>query len=149
MPNFAHVRDGVIKHIQIVPGASPAEEKWIALFRSGVLLKETTHYDVMPGDVLIDDRFYKKDIETEETTLLEDGAWTHPKAIRFAGVMDGEIVGQWGLGKETFADQSEIDQFVEDILNSEIVEIPAGMKLLVKKGWLYDGTNFTAPSSDE
>ncbi len=148
MPNFAYVRDGVVKYVQSTPGATPAEEKWIALNRSGVVLKDSTHYDVMPGDLLIDDKFYKKDIETGETTLLEDGAWTHPRAIRFAGIMDGEVVGQWGLGKENFEDEAEINQFVEDILASQVVELPLGMKLLVKKGWLYDGVDFSEPSND-
>jgi hypothetical protein len=147
MPYFGYVRNGTVKYVQLVTSSTPAQIKWTALNRSGVLLKESTHYDVMPGDVLIDGKFYKKDAETGETTLLEDGAWSHPKAVRIAGIMDGEIVGQWGLGKETFTDQAEIDQFVDDIVNSEIVEIGQEQQFVVEKGWLYDGVNFTNPDN--
>lgn len=147
MPNFAYVRDGIVKHVQTATGSNPVEEKWIALFRSGVLLKDSGGHDVMPGDLFIDDKFYKKDIETGETTLLEDGLWSHPKAVRFAGIMDGEIVGQWGIGKELFADQSEIDEFTDNILNSQIVEIEQDSSYLVEKNWIYDGTIFSAPDN--
>lgn len=147
MPYFAYVKDGVVKHLQFVSSSTPAQEKWIALNRSGVLLKESTYHDVMPGDLLIDGKFYKKDIETGETTLLEDGVWTHPKAVRFAGIMDGEIVGQWGMGKEQFESQEAIDEFVTVVTTSNIVEIEKDQQFLVEKGWLYDGVNFTAPNN--
>ena len=147
MPYFAYVRNGTVKYVQLVTSSTPAQEKWIALNRSGVLLKESTGYDVMPGDLFTDGKFYKKDIETGETTLLEDNAWVHPKAVRFAGIMDGEIVGQWGLGKELFADEAEMNQFAEDIVNSEIVEVAKEQQFLVEKGWLYDGVNFTNPNN--
>ena len=147
MPYFAYVKDGTVKHVQFASTSTPAEQKWTALFRSGVLLKESTHYDVMPGDVFIDGKFYKKDIETGETTMLEDGAWTHPKAIRFAGIMEDEIVGQWGLGKEQFNSQEEIDEFIQIVTTAEIVEISKEQQFSVEKGWLYDGVNFTAPDN--
>lgn len=147
MPYFAYVRNGTVKYVQLVTSSTPAQEKWIALNRSEVLLKDSTGYDVMPGDLFTDGKFYKKDIETGETTLLEDNAWVHPKAVRFAGIMDGEIVGQWGLGKELFEDQEAIDQFVDDIINSEIIELSQEQQFLVSKGWLYDGTNFTYPEN--
>lgn len=147
MPYFAYVRDGVVKYVQLVTSSTPAQIKWLALNQSGVLLKDSTGYDVMPGDLFIDGKFYKKDIETGDTTLLEEGAWVHPKAIRFAGIMEGEIVGQWGLGKELFADQTESDQFVEDILNSQIIEIDQEQQFSVVRGWLYDGANFSKPNN--
>lgn len=147
MPYFAYVRNGSVKYVQLVSTATQPQVKWIALNRSGVLLKDSGGHDVMPGDLFIDNKFYKKDIETGETTLLEDGLWSHPKAVRFAGIMDGEIVGQWGIGKEQFADQLEIDQFVDDILNSEIIEIPQEQQFTIEKGWLYDGANFTTPNN--
>ncbi len=147
MPYFAHVRDGVVKYVQLVTSSTPAQTKWIALNRSGVLIKDSRGYDVMPGDLFIDGKFYKKDIETGETTLLEDGAWVHPKAVRFAGIMDGEIAGQWGIGKELFTDEAEMDQFVDDIVNSQIVEVTQEQQFLVEKGWLYDGVNFTKPDN--
>ena len=146
MASFAYVRDGIVKYVQAIAGLSQAEEKWIALNRSDVLLKNTMGYNVMPGDLFIDGKFYKKDIETGETALLQEGVWTHPKAVRFAGIMDGEIVGQWGLGKENFQDESEINQFCDDILNSQIIEISDEQLFLVEKGWLYDGNKFTNPS---
>lgn len=147
MAYFAYVRNGVVKYQQFLSEGNPIEQKWIALYKSDVLIKNTTSYDVMPGDLFVNEKFYKKDIETGETTLLEDGAWEHPKAIRFAGIMDGEIVGQWGRGKEMFADQAEIDQFIDDILNSEIIEIIQDQPNRVQAGWLYNGVNFTSPDN--
>lgn len=146
MPYFASVRNGIVIHTYVTNDQNLVEKKWTALFRSNVLIKNSTYYDVMPGDLFIDGKFYKKDIETGETTLLEDGAWSHPKAIRFAGIMDGEIVGQWGRGRELFENQIEIDQFIDDILNSEIIEINYEQPNLVEKNWLYDGVNFSPPS---
>jgi hypothetical protein len=147
MPYFAYIKDATVKHVQFVSTSTPAQEKWVALNRSGVILKESTHYDVMPGDLFTDNKFYKKDIETGEITLLEDGAWTHPKAVRFAGIMDGEIVGQWGLGKENFATQEEVDEFVTMVETSDIVELKLDEQFVVEKGWLYDGVNFTNPNN--
>ncbi len=147
MPYFAYVRDGVVKYVQLVTSSTPAQVKWIALNQSGVLLKDSTGYDVMPGDLFTDGKFYKKDIETGETTLLEEGAWVHPKAIRFAGIMEGEIVGQWGLGKELFDDEEEINQFIDDIINSQIIEIDQSQQFSVVNGWLYDGVNFSEPNN--
>lgn len=147
MPYFAYVKEGTVKYVQFIGAGSTAQDKWIALNRSGVLLKESTHYDVMPGDLYIDGKFYKKDIETGETTMLEDGAWTHPKAVRFAGIMDGEIVGQWGMGKEQFNTPEEVVEFANMIVSSEIVEIDKDQQFSVEKGWLYDGVNFTAPDN--
>lgn len=147
MPYFAYIKDGTVKHIQFISTATPAQEKWVALNRSGVLLKESTHYDVMPGDLLIDGKFYKKDAETGETTLLEDGVWTHPKAVRIAGIMDGEIVGQWGIGREQFDTQEEVDEFANMVVTSDIVELELDQQFTVEKGWLYDGVNFTAPDN--
>lgn len=147
MPYFAYVRNGTVKYVQLVTSSTQAQEKWLALNRSGVLLKESTGYDVMPGDMFTDGKFYKKDIETGDLTLLEENAWVHPKAVRFAGIMDGEIVGQWGLGKELFTDDAEMTQFADDIVNSEIIEIEKDQQFSVEKGWLYDGVNFTAPDN--
>jgi hypothetical protein len=101
----------------------------------------------MPGDLYVDGKFYKKDIETGETTLLEDGLWTHPKAVRFAGIMEEEIVGQWGIGKEMFASQEEIDEFVAMVETSDVVELKLDEQFVVEKGWLYDGVNFTNPDN--
>jgi len=148
MPNFAYVKNGIVKYTQFTNDGNLIEQKWTALFRSNVLIKNSTEYDVMPGDLFVDNKFYKKDIETGETTLLEEGAWSHPKAVRFAGIMDGEIVGQWGRGRELFADQAEIDQFIDDILNSEIIEINQDQPDRVKVGWLYDGVNFIEPETN-
>lgn len=147
MPYFAYVKDAKVEHVQFVSTSTPAQEKWVALNRSGVVLKYSSNYDVMPGDVFVDGKFYKKDIETGETTLLEDGAWTHPLAVRFAGIMDGEIVGQWGVGKDLFATPEELDEFVNMILNSEIIELSQDQQFSVEKGWLYDGVNFTNPDN--
>jgi hypothetical protein len=63
MPYFAYVKDGTVKYVQFISSSSPSQEKWVALNRSGVVLKETTKYNVMPGDLLIDGKFHKKDIE--------------------------------------------------------------------------------------
>ena len=148
MAHFANVTNGVVKHIHSLDEANMIHQKWIALFRSNVLIKDSTGYDVMPGDLFVDGKFYKKDLETGEAILLQEGEWVHPKAIRFAGIMDGEIVGQWGQGKELFKDEEEMNQFVEDILNSEIVEINYDPPQTVKVNWLYDGVNFIQPESN-
>lgn len=148
MSYFAYVKNAKVEHVQFVSTSTPAGEKWVALYRSGVTLKHSSDYDVMPGDVYVDGKFYKKDIETGETTLLEDGAWTHPKAVRFAGIMDEEIVGQWGSGKENFASQEEIDEFVDMVETSDVVELKLDEQFIVEKGWLYDGVNFTNPDND-
>jgi hypothetical protein len=145
MPSFAFIKDGVVRFIESVSPAGPSTEKWIALFRSGVLLKETTRYDVMPGDLFLDGKFYKKDIEDGTTTLLEEGVFTHPNSIRFAGIMDGEIVGQYGKRKDTFENQEKIDEYVNIIISSEIVELTSEQLSFVEVGWLYDGSNFTNP----
>jgi len=144
MPKFAFVNNGVVKHTQFMTTAEPVKEKWIMLNRSGVVLKESTRYDVMPGDLFVDGQFYKKN-EDESTTLLVEGEYTHPNAIRFAGIMDGEVVGQWGEGKELFDNQEEINEFIDDVLTSEIVEVSKAEQFLVEKGWLYDGVDFTSP----
>lgn len=146
MPNFAFVKNGIVGFIEFVNPTSPAIEKWVALFRSGVLLKETTRYDVMPGDLFLDGKFYKKDIEDGTTTLLEEGEWTHPNAIRFAGIMDGEIVGQYGKTKDLFSNQQEIDNYVDIITSSEIIELTTEQSSSVEVGWIYDGSNFTNPN---
>lgn len=147
MPNFAFVKDGTVRFIEFVNPTSPAIEKWVALFRSGVLLKETTGYDVMPGDLFLDGRFYKKDLEDGSTTLLEEGAWTHPSAIRFAGIMDGEVVGQYGKDRSMFENQQAIDDYVDTIINSDIVELSQEQASSVEVGWLYDGINFNSPEN--
>lgn len=147
MPYFAYVKDGTVKYVQFISSSSPSQEKWIALNRSGVSLKETTKYNVMPGDLFIDGKFYKKDLESDSTTLLEEAEWTHPNSIRFAGIMDGEIVGQWGLATDLFDTQDDVNILVDSIVNSEIVELNKENQFLVKKGWLYDGVNFTDPDN--
>jgi hypothetical protein len=147
MPYFGYVRDGIVKYVQLVTSSTPAQSKWIALNRSGVILKDSSNYDVMPGDLFTDGKFYKKDAETNNTTLLEDGAFTLPNAIRVAGIVDGEIVGQWGMGTELFENIEEAHQFIDDIVNSQIVEIEQEQQFLVEKGWLYDGVNFTNPDN--
>jgi hypothetical protein len=147
MPYFAYVKDGTVKYVQFISSSSPSQEKWIALNRSGVSLKETTKYNVMPGDLFIDGKFYKKDLENDSTTLLEEAEWTHPNSIRFAGIMDGEIVGQWGLATDLFDTQDDVNDLVDSIVNSEIIELNKENQFLVKKGWLYDGVNFTDPDN--
>ncbi len=147
MSYFAYVKNGKVEHVQFVSTSTSVGEKWVALFRSGVTLKYSTNYAVMPGDVYVDGKFYKKDIETGETTLLEDGAETHPETVRFAGIMDGEIAGQWGTGKENFASQEEIDEFVTMVETSNVVELELESQFIVEKGWLYDGVNFTNPDN--
>jgi hypothetical protein len=147
MPYFGYVRDGVVKYVQLVTGSTPAHEKWLALNRSGVILKDSSNHDVMPGDLFIDGKFYKKDAETNETTLVEDGTGVLPEVIRVAGIVDGEVVGQWGMGADRFADLAEANQFIDDIVNSQIVEIEQEKQFLVENGWLYDGVNFTNPDN--
>ncbi len=147
MPYFAYIKNGTVKHVQFISTSNPSSEKWIALNRSGVVLKDTTKINVMPGDLFVDDKFYKKDIETGETTLVEDEEWTHPNSIRFAGIIDGEIVGQWGHATSLFADQDEIDNLVNAVVDSEIIELDKENQFLVTKGWLYDGVNFTNPDN--
>jgi hypothetical protein len=147
MPYFAYVKDAKVEYVQFISTSAPVGEKWVALNRSGVTLKYSSNYDVMPGDLYVDGKFYKKDIETGETTLLEDGLWTHPKAVRFAGIMEEEIVGQWGIGKEMFASQEEIDEFVIMAETSDVVELKLDEQFVVEKGWLYDGVNFTNPDN--
>jgi len=148
MPKFAYVKDGTVKYIQYLTEARPVQEKWIAMNRSGVILKESTNYNVMPGDLFLDGQFYKKDLEDDSTTLLVEGRYTHPNSIRFAGIMDGEIVGQWGRPTEEFANQDEINEFIDNILNSEIIEIENPDQNSAEVGWLYDGVNFTDPNND-
>jgi hypothetical protein len=148
MPYFGYVRDGVVKYVQLVTGSTPAHSKWLALNRSGVILKDSSNHDVMPGDLFTDGKFYKKDAETNETTLVEDGTGVLPEVVRVAGIVDGEVVGQWGMGVEAaFEDLSEANQFIDDIVNSQIVEIEQEQQFLVEKGWLYDGANFTNPNN--
>ena len=147
MPYFAYVKDAKVEYVQFISTSAPVGEKWVALNRSGVTLKYSSNYDVMPGDLYVDGKFYKKDIETGETTLLEDGLWTHPKAVRFAGIMEEEIVGQWGIGKEMFASQEEIDEFVIMAETSDVIELKLDEQFVVEKGWLYDGVNFTNPDN--
>jgi hypothetical protein len=77
--------------------------------------------------------------------LLEEGVFTHPNSIRFAGIMDGEIVGQYGKRKDTFENQEKIDEYVNIIISSEIVELTSEQLSFVEVGWLYDGSNFTNP----
>ena len=148
MPKFAYVKDGTVKHIQFLTEAKPIQEKWIAMNRSGVILKESTNYNVMPGDLFLDGQFYKKDLEDDSTTLLVEGEYTHPNSIRFAGIMDGEIAGQWGRPTEDFANQDEINDFIDTIVTSEIIEIENPNQSSVDVGWLYDGVNFTDPNND-
>lgn len=144
MPTFAFVKNGIVRHIEFV---DPNFEKWIALLRSGVLLKETTRYNVMPGDLFIDGNFYKKNLEDGSTTLLEEGSYTHPNSIRFAGIMDGEIVGQWGKTTDLFASQEEVNNFIDTVVSSEVIEIGQEQESLVESGWLYNGVSFTNPNS--
>jgi hypothetical protein len=146
MPKFAFVKDGVVKHTQFLTTANPAKEKWIAINRSGAVLKETTNYDVMPGDLFIDGQFYKKN-EDGSTTLLIEGEWTDPTSIRFAGIIDGVIAGQWGTGIEAFDTQDKADEFIDNILNAQIIEVDKDLQFSVENGWLYDGVNFTNPNS--
>jgi len=144
---FAFVKNGTVRFIETVNPTSINVEKWIALFRSEVLLVETTNYDVMPGDLYLDGKFYKKNIVDGTTTLVEDGVYTHPTAIRFAGIMDGEVVGQYGRSREFFENQQAIDDFVDIITSSNIVELTADQSYSVKVGWLYNGTDFTNPGA--
>ena len=60
MPYFGYVRDGIVKYVQLVTSSTPAQSKWIALNRSGVVLKDSSGYDVMPGDLFTDGKFIKK-----------------------------------------------------------------------------------------
>jgi len=147
MPYFAHVKNGTVGYVQFISTSNPSSEKWIALNRSGVVLKDTTKINVMPGDLFVDGKFYKKDIETGETTLVENEEWTHPNSVRFAGIIDGEIVGQWGHSTALFANQDEIDDLVNAVVDSEIIELDKENQFLVTKGWLYDGVNFTNPDN--
>lgn len=146
MPKFAYVKNGTVKYVQLVSSSTPAQDRWIALNRSGVVLKYSSNYDIMPGDLFVDDKFYKKDIETDATTLVEEADFGLP-AVRFAGIMDGEVVGQWGEGKELFDSQEEINEFIDDVLTSEIVEVSKAEQFLVEKGWLYDGVDFINPDN--
>lgn len=146
MPKFVFVKDGIVKHTQFLTEASPIQEKWIAMHRSGVVMKESTNYNVMPGDLFLDGQFYKKE-EDDSTTLLIEGRYTHPNSIRFAGIVDGEIAGQWGKPTAEFANQDEINEFIDDILNSEIIEVEDPNQSSVDVGWLYDGTTFTNPNN--
>jgi hypothetical protein len=146
MPKFAFVNNGVVKHTQFMTTAEPIKEKWIVLNRSGVVLKESTRYDVMPGDLFVDGQFYKKN-EDGSTTLLVEGEFTHPNSIRFAGIMDGEVAGQWGVSLDLFLTPEEKDEFINDILNGQIVEVDKELQFSVEKSWLYDGVNFTNPNS--
>jgi hypothetical protein len=147
MPYFGYVRDGVVKHVQFITSSTPVHEKWLALNRSGVILKDSSNHGVMPGDLFVDGKFYKKDAETNETTLVEDGTGTLPEVIRVAGIVDGEVVGQWGMGADLIGDLTECQQFIDDVVNSQIVEIEQEQQFLVEKGWLYDGVNFTSPDN--
>jgi hypothetical protein len=147
MPKFAYVKDGTVKHVQFLNEAVPVQEKWVAMNRSGVTIKESTNYNVMPGDLFLDGQFYKKE-EDDSTTLLVEGRYTHPNSIRFAGIMDGEVVGQWGRPTEEFANQDEINDFIDNILTSEIIEVDNPDQLSAEVGWLYDGVNFTDPNND-
>lgn len=140
MPSFAFIKNEIVKHIEHV-----YPEKWIALFRSGVILKNTTRYNVMPGDLFLDGKFYKKDIESGDLTLLEEGDYIHPNSIRFAGIIDGEIVGQMGRSLTLFQNQEEIDDFADTIISSEIIEIPSEQSYSVQSGWIWDGENFSPP----
>ncbi len=144
MPNFAFIKDQKVRFIESVNPTGPALEKWIALFRSNVLLKETTRYNVMPGDLFVDGKFYKKD--SSEVPLIE-GEWTHPNSVRFAGIMDGEVVGQYAKGSSMFSNEEEIVEFIDIITSSQIVELTAEQSGHVEKGWIYDGVNFINPSS--
>lgn len=144
MPNFAFIKDQKVRFIESVNPTGPALEKWIALFRSNVLLKETTRYNVMPGDLFVDGKFYKKD--SSEVPLIE-GEWTHPNSVRFAGIMDGEVVGQYAKGSSMFSNEEEIAEFIDIITSSQIVEVTAEQSGYVEKGWIYDGVNFINPSS--
>lgn len=144
MPNFAFIKDQKVRFIESVNPTGPALEKWIALFRSNVLLKETTRYNVMPGDLFVDGKFYKKD--SSEVPLIE-GEWTHPNSVRFAGIMDGEVVGQYAKGSSMFSNEEEIAEFIDIITSSQIVEVTAEQSSYVEKGWIYDGVNFINPSS--
>lgn len=142
MPNFAFIKDQKVQFIESVNPTGPALEKWIALFRSGVLLKETTRYNVMPGDLFIDGRFYKKD---STNAPLEEGEWTHPTSVRFAGIMDGEVVGQYGKDRSLLGNEEDVSEFIDVITSSQIVELTTEQSSYVEKGWIYDGFNFVNP----
>ena len=51
------------------------------------------------------------------------------------------------MGTELFENIEEAHQFIDDIVNSQIVEIEQEQQFLVEKGWLYDGVNFTNPDN--
>ena len=146
MPKFAYVKEGTVKYVLFLDPSTM--EKWISLSRSGVQLLESSYYDVFPGDLFIDNNFYKKN-EDDTTTLVEKSTESFTiGSIRFAGIMDGEVVGHWGKNMDQFpGGQEEIDEFIDAILTSEIVEISKPEQFIVEKGWLYDGVDFTDPDN--
>lgn len=146
MPNFAFIKDGVVRFIETVSPTGPSTEKWIALFRSDVTLIETTRYNVMPGDLFSDGKFYKKNTEDNTITLLEEGEWTHPNSIRFAAIMDGEVVGQWAKNVSLFENEEKLNEFIDIALNADIVELTDEQSSFINLGWLYDGAIFTNPN---
>lgn len=150
MPYFAYVTNNKVVHINYFSGLNLIGQKWTALNRSNVILKESTYHDVTIGDLFIENQYYKKNAETGETTLLAEGAGNHPngdKEIIFSGIVNNEIVGQWGILKSKFQNEEDQNNFVNDIISSNVIELTDQDKFLVNKGWLYDGVKFIKPEN--
>lgn len=150
MPYFAYVENNKVIYVKYFSTLNLIGKKWTLLNKSGVTLKESTYHDVTNGDLVIENKYYKKNAETGETILVEDGMGNHPKAekeIIFSGIVNGEIVGQFGILRKNFQNQEEENNFVNSIINSNVIELTNENKFLVNEGWLYDGVNFIEPEN--
>lgn len=68
-------------------------------------------------------------------------AWSYPEDFEvFAIIVDGEVATTHGL--QTAHMPLEIAAWSSD---PKIVKIPSDIKHLVRGGWTFDGTNFSAP----
>jgi len=140
---FAVMADNEIFYVSALDEEHATGQKWIAAIRSDIKMICTTDYeDVHLGWAYKDSQFYTPD-DVDMQSPLPKTIIDIPETNRYAGVIDGEVIGFMTFVK------AELPEGYFDMLHAGMQSNPVIIELtdhpLADVGDIWNGTNFTKP----
>lgn len=143
MALFGFILNNKVEFIMPIVEGSHVNDKWIAALRSEVIFRDaSTNYGLSSGDIFENEKFYRN-VDGNLVEIEKDPLWDDPNVVRFAGIIDGEVIGMRMASKDSLGGEDIFNRFKTTLSsNPLIVEIK---NQSVDIGWTWDGQNFLPP----
>lgn len=139
---FVFLAENEVFYISHMDEDHPTAEKWIAAFRSNVNIIKTNNYsNAHQGYLYKDGKFYDPD-DTQMNNPLPEQMISEIDTNRYAGIVDGEVVGFMTFVKSDFPEG--VFEMTEAGMSSNPIVMETNNNK-VSLGWMWNGTDFIPP----